>query len=122
MLLLRVEYEPGYYVAFIRRLTKIRRETPIHVDVVAKKRTIFVMSLDDHLSASLLYAAYLKAKDKGLRADLMYARYIDEDLLPEEVRKAGERWLSKKLSKDEIELLKSRSITEHIFTRWWRWQ
>jgi hypothetical protein len=118
MLLLRVEYNANYYKSLLHKLTKIKRSVPAHVDVFARGGTVFVMSLDDGLSAAFLYAAYLKAKKKGLNADLMYARYIDEGWLPEEVRKTGEKWLSRRLSGKNVKMLRSRSITEHIFARW----
>jgi hypothetical protein len=114
MLLLRVEYSGSYYSSLLSKLAKIRRRAPIHVDVFSRKGTVFVESLDDGFSASFLYAAYLKAKGRGLKADMLYARYIDENLLPEEVRKAGRKWLSEGLSEEEAELLKSHSITERV--------
>jgi hypothetical protein len=118
MLLLRVEYEVGYYKGLIMKLAKIKRKNPIHVDIFAGKDEVFVMSLDDGFSASFLYLAYLKAREKGLRASLMYAKYIDEGWLPEEVRKTGAKWLTRRLSEEEIKSLKNLSVTEHIFARW----
>jgi len=76
------------------------------------------MSLDDGFSASFVYMAYLKAKERGLDAKLLYARFIDESWLPEEVKKLGEKWVDKKISSKEIETLKKITITEHMLERW----
>jgi hypothetical protein len=48
----------------------------------------------------------------------MYARYIDESWLPEEVRRLGEKWARGKLSYEEVERLKEMTITEHVFMKW----
>jgi len=50
----------------------------------------------------------------------LYARFIDENMLPEEVRRLGEAWLRKKLSMKEVEALKKMMITEHVFDKWCR--
>jgi hypothetical protein len=121
MLLLKVEHDRRYYNKLLRKLTKIRRKIPIHVDIFLRKGTIFAESLDDGFSTSFLYVAYLKAKEKGLKADLLYARYVDESWLPEEVRRLSEKWMFRELSDEEIDILKKISITEHIFERWCRW-
>ncbi|MCC6055930.1 MAG: hypothetical protein LM583_04575, partial [Desulfurococcaceae archaeon] len=92
----------------------------IHVDVFAREDTIYVMGLDDGFSAMFVYMAYRKAKEKGLRANLMYAMYIDESWLPEEVRKIGEKWLYAKLGAKEVEALKKITITKHVLDRWCR--
>jgi hypothetical protein len=34
----------------------------------------------------------------------MYAKYIDEGWLPEEVRKTGAKWLTRRLSEEEIKV------------------
>jgi hypothetical protein len=118
MLQLKVEYEKSYYVDLINKLNKVKRKIPIHVDMFSRKGIIFITSLDDGLSASFLYSAHLKAKKKGLRSDLIYARYIKEDCIPEEIRRLGEKWLSGKPSNEDVQLFKSINITEYVFTRW----
>jgi hypothetical protein len=100
------------------KLSEVKKRNPIYVDVFARRGEVFIISLDDSISASFLYSAYLRAKEKGLKADLMYARHINEDWLPEEIRKAGKKLLYGILGEKEIELLRSCNITEYIFTRW----
>jgi hypothetical protein len=56
--------------------------------------------------------------ERGLEARLIYARYIDGEWLPDDVRKLGEKWIYGKLSRKEIEELRKKFITEHIFDRW----
>jgi hypothetical protein len=123
-LLLKVEYELKYYRDLKNKLARVKRRIPIYIDIFAEKGTIFVISLDDALSTTFLYSAYLNAKERGLKSSLLYARYIEEDWFPEEVRVIGRKWLNKKykgLSKKEINLLKKCNITEYVFARWCRW-
>lgn len=119
MLVLKVE-GPGsvIYKNTMRKLRKTRQRHPIHVDVIKRGGTIYIFSLDDGYSAAFIYQAYLKAKEKGLRASLLYARYIDEDWIPEEVREVGKMWLSKGLSAEDVKTLRGINITEHMFKRW----
>jgi hypothetical protein len=69
-------------------------------------------------SQRLLYIWHVSRLERGLEAKLIYARYIDGEWLPEDVRKLGEKWIYGKLSRKEIEELKKRFITDHIFDRW----
>jgi hypothetical protein len=48
----------------------------------------------------------------------MYARFINEGFLPEEVKELGRKWAHGKLSWEEIEKLKGMTITEHVFSKW----
>jgi len=118
MLILKVAYDAKYYNYLIKKLYKVKKKVPIHVDVFLRKGIISVVSLDDSISASVLYAAYLKAKERGLKASLLYARYIDEDWFPEEVRKLSEMWLYERLSMEKIDKLKNYSVTEYMLVRW----
>ena len=118
MLILKVSADPMYYKNTLLKLRRVLKNHPIHVDIIRRRETIYLMSLDDGFSVAFLYQAYLKAKEKGLEADLLYARYIDEDWLPEEVKELGRKWLSMKLSEKEIESLKNIHITEYIMGRW----
>ena len=113
-----VKYENVYYHNLIQKFSRVRKKTIIHVDIFIREGSIYVMSFDDGFSASFVYMAYLKAKEKGLDAKLLYARHIDESWLPEEVRKLGEKWMNKKISSKEIETLRKIFITEHIFDKW----
>ena len=118
MLIAKIEYHPVFYANLIQKLESVKKRTVIHVDVVARKRsTIYVIGLDDGFSAAFVYMAYYKAREKGLRAELMYARFIGEDVLPDEVRKVGETWLRKKLRREDVEKLKKMMITEYVFDK-----
>jgi hypothetical protein len=113
-----VEYENVFYHNLIQKLGRIEKKIPIHVNIITRDNTIYIVSLDDGFSASFVYMAYLKAKKRRLDAKLLYARFIDESWLPEEIRKLGEKWIYKKLGKREIETLRKIFITEHIFDKW----
>jgi len=118
MIILIVKYENVYYHNLIQKFSRVRKRTLLHVDIFVRENTIYIMSLDDGFSASFVYMAYLKAKERGLDAKLLYARFIDESWLPEEVKKLGEKWVDKKISSKEIETLKKITITEHMLERW----
>ncbi|PUA31705.1 MAG: hypothetical protein B7O98_08765 [Zestosphaera tikiterensis] len=119
MLILKVE-DPdlNLYRNTVTKLNKIKQKHPIHVDVLKRGDIVYLLSLDDGYSVTFVYQAYLKAKERGLQTSLMYARYIDEDWIPKEIRRAAERWLSKGLSSSEVETLKKLGITEHVLNRW----
>jgi hypothetical protein len=118
MLVAMTEYNRAYYSNLIYKLNRVREKMPIHVDVFAREGTIYVIGLDDGFSALFVYTAYLKAKGKGLNAKLLYARYIDESWLPEEVRKLGKAWLTRGLKNGEAETLRGLTITEYILNKW----
>jgi hypothetical protein len=118
MLIAMIEYNKLYYGSSLRKLNRVGKKVPIHVDMFAREGTVYVMGLDDGLSATFVYMAYLKAKERGLQASLMYARFIDESWLPEEVKKLGKKWLYQKLGVKEIEELKKVTITEYVFDKW----
>ena len=117
-MLLMFEYDRDLYNDLVSKLKRVRRRIPIHADVFRRKGEVYVIALDDGFSTAFLLSALLKAREKGLRASLMYARYIDESWLPEEVRRLGEKWARGKLSYEEVERLKEMTITEHVFGKW----
>jgi len=118
MLIAKIEYHPVFYANLVQKLEFVKRRTTIHVDIFKRKSAIYVVGLDDGFSATFVYMAYYKAREKGLEASLMYARFIDESALPEIVRKLGETWLRKKLRREDVEKLKKMMITEHVFDKW----
>jgi hypothetical protein len=121
VLLLKVEYEKSFYGYLLKEFNRIKKNIPMHIDIFTRKGTVFVISLDDGLSAAFIYMAYCKAREKKLKVSLLYARYIEEDFFPSEIIKIGKKWLNKRVSKREIKLLEKYNITEHVFTRWCRW-
>jgi len=116
MLILKISGD-HLYEKTLTKLCRIKRKHPIHVDVFKRGDAVYLFSLDDGYSVAFVYQVYLKAKERGLQASLMYARYIDEDWIPEEIRRAAEKWLSKDLSSREVEALKGLSITEYVLNR-----
>jgi hypothetical protein len=118
MLIAMIDYNESFYTNLIHKYERARKKAPIHVDIFARRGVIYVSGLDDGFSAAFVYMAYLKARESGLEAKLIYARYIDGEWLPEDVKKMGEKWIYGKLSRKEIEELKKRFITDHIFDRW----
>jgi hypothetical protein len=121
MLIAMIGYNESFYTNLIHKYERAREKAPIHVDISTRRGMIYVSGLDDGFSAAFVYMAYLKARERGLEAKLIYARYIDGDWLPEDVRKLGEKWIYKKLSRKEIEELRKKFITEHIFDKWCGW-
>jgi len=118
MIIAIIEYNYVYHHNLIQKLGRIKKKMPIHVDIIARENTIYIVSLDDGFSTSFVYMAYLKAKNRRLDAKLLYARHIDESWFPEEIKKLGEKWMNKKISLKEIETLKKITITEHMLDRW----
>jgi hypothetical protein len=118
MLLLRFEYGKELYDDLVSKVKRVSRRTPIHVDVFRRRVDVYVIALDDGFSCAFVYAAYLRAKEKGLKAFLAYVRSIDESFLPDDVKRLGEKWAHGKLSWEEIEKLKGMTITEHVFSKW----
>ena len=112
------EYDRNLYNDLVSKLKRVRRRTPIHADVFRRGGEVYVLALDDGFSTAFTYAAYLRAKEKGLKASLAYVRYINESFLLDDVKRLGEKWAHGKLSWEEIERLKSITITEHVFSRW----
>jgi hypothetical protein len=118
VLIAMIDYNESFYTNLIHKYERARKKAPIHVDIFARRGVIYVSGLDDGFSAAFVYMAYLKARERGLEAKLIYARYIDGEWLPEDVKKMGEKWMYRKLDRIEIEELKKRFITDHIFDRW----
>jgi hypothetical protein len=118
VLLLRFEYDRDLYNDLVSKLKRVSARVPIHVDVFRRNVDVYVLALDDGFSCAFLYAAYLRAKEKGLKPSLAYVRFIDEGFLPDDVKELGRKWAHGKLSWKEIEKLKGMSITEHVFSKW----
>jgi len=84
-------------------------------EVAYSDAAVYFMVPDEALSAAFIYGVYLKAKGKNLNVGAMYAVSIDlESVLPEDVKRVGSLWISRRLSKEEIKLLKNRFITPNV--------
>jgi hypothetical protein len=118
MLIAMIGYNESFYTNLIHKYERAKKRVSLYVDISTRRGMIYVIGLDDGFSAAFVYMAFLKAKEKGLEARLIYAMHIDGDWLPEDVRKLGEKWIYRKLGRKEIEELKKKFITEHIFDRW----
>ena len=118
MLIAMIDYNESFYTNLIHKYERAKKRASLYVDIFARRGVIYVSGLDDGFSAAFVYMAFLKARERGLEARLIYARYIDGEWLPEDVKKMGEKWMYRKLDRIEIEELKKRFITEHIFDRW----
>lgn len=119
MLILRALIDSGssYYAGMIKKLKEARGRGLLYVDVIKKKHTMYIIGFDDGFSAAFLYQAYLKAKKKGLKVSLFYAKWIEPNDLPEDVKRLGEKWVSEKLNEEEVTHLKNISITEYMLSR-----
>jgi hypothetical protein len=113
-----IDYNKTFYKKLINKYNRTKKRASLYVDISARRGVIYVSGLDDGFSAAFVYMAYLKARERGLEARLIYARYIDGEWLPDDVRKLGERWMYRKLGRKEIEELGKKFITDHIFDRW----
>jgi len=118
MIIAKIQVDNSYYSIIKQKLMQVSRKYPIHIDIIRRGDTIYLFSLDDGFSTAFLYRAYLKAKERGLQTSILYARYIDENWIPEEIRKAAEKLVSEKLNSKEVETLKRFSVTEHMLRRW----
>jgi len=84
-------------------------------DVAQSDTAVYFIIPDEALSAAFLYRVYLKAREKKLDAKAMYATGMDLDaVLPEDVKKVGIAWLSKRPSKKKIASLKNKFITPNL--------
>jgi len=84
-------------------------------EVAYSDTAVYFVVPDEALSDAFAYGVYLRAKEKGLNVDAMYAVSIDlESVLPEDVKRIGTLWISRRLSKEEIGMLKNRFITPSL--------
>jgi len=84
-------------------------------DIAYSDTAVYFMVPDEALSIAFVYGVYLKAREKNLNFDTMYATSIDlESMLPEDVKRVGASWISRRLSKEEIKLLKNKFITPNM--------
>lgn len=115
MLILRLPKE----TSFIRRVaSKYKRQVKRGLllgEIAYSDISMYLLMPEEALSSAFIYSVYLNARIKKISVNAMYATSIDiEKILPEEVKKVGRIWASKKLPKSEIKLLKNKLITSDI--------
>jgi len=113
---LMVEIERGDKVVEDVIRAKLRRNIRnVMVTTAIGENYIYLLSPDEALSVAMLYSIYLYARQRGLEAKMYYVTSVDPDkVLPEEVRRVGEAWTRRRLSKEEIAKLRSKFITRDL--------
>ena len=116
MLILRMSKENRSFVR--QKLSRFRKSVKqglIIGNIAYSDTATYFIVPDEALSAAFLYSIYLKAKEYGLRPEVMYAISIDPDkVFPDNVKRIGESWTYGGLSKNEIESLKNKWITPSL--------
>ena len=83
-------------------------------EVAVGERHVYIVVADEALSAAFVYGAYALARWRGVEAELFHAVSVNPEALPEEVRRVGEAWISRRLRKEEVERLKNKFITVSV--------
>lgn len=109
MFVLILEKKPSLAKNFAKKIK--RNSTRVSCEVLYGASHVAVTAPDNALSLALLYSLYTEARGYGLDAHLYYARDVNPDSLPEDVRRVGEAWTRRKLRKEEVAALKNRSVT-----------
>jgi len=110
------ELEEGFVYNVVHKYRRNVKQGLVLGDVAHSDTAVYFMVPDEALSAAFVYGIYLKVKEKkNLNFDAMYATSIDlESVLPGDVKRVGASWISRRLTKEEIKLLKNRFITPNI--------
>ena len=115
MIILRVPKEKSFINSIAMKYRRNIKQGLLLGDVAYSSTAVYFMVPDEALSAAFLYGTYLKAKEKGLGIESMYAIKVDLDaVLPEDVKSIGNVWISRRLSKEEVGVLKNRFITPNL--------
>jgi len=115
MLIVRIPKEGKLASNAVLKYRKNVKQGLLLGEVAYSNTAVYFMVPDEALSAAFIYGVYLRAKEKNLNVDAMYAVSTDiESILPEDVKRVGSSWISRRLSKEEINLLKNRFITPNI--------
>ena len=102
------------YVGIVEKLRRSARRHPVFVDVIKRGDTIYVLGLDDGLTLAFIYKLYLMAREGGFQTALARLKYIDDSWIPEEVKRAAEKWLRQGLSSEEAQALRRLDMLN-----WW---
>ncbi len=115
MLVLRIPKEKTFINNIALKYRRNVKQGLMLGDVAYSDTAVYFMVPDEALSVAFLYSVYLKARERGMRVEAMYATPIDLDkVLPEDVKRVGEVWVSRRLSKGEINSLKNRLVTPSL--------
>jgi len=115
MIIVRIPRESRFASYIVEKYRRSMEQGLVLGDIARSDTAVYFISPDEALSAAFLYSVYLKAKEKGLDAEAMYATRVDLDaVLPEDVKKVGIVWLSGRPSKNEIASLKNKFITPNL--------
>jgi len=116
VLIIHVPKEKKRFVkSLVEKYRRNAKQGLVLGEVVYSDTAVYFMVPEEALSAAFAYSVYLRAKEKSLNVEAMYAVSIDlESVLPEDVKRIGLVWTSRRLSKEEIKLLKNRFITPNI--------
>lgn len=115
MIILRLPKKKALVDSIMVKYRRNLRRGLLLGDIAHSNSATYLMVPDEALSAAFLYSVYFKAKEKGLKVEAMYATSIDLDkVLPENVKKVAKAWTSRRLSKEEVSMLKNRFITPNL--------
>lgn len=115
MIILRVPKDEVFTRSIITKYHRNLKRGLVLGDIAYSDTAFYLIVPDEALSTAFLYGVYLKARERGLDAEAMYATIVDLDaVLPEDVKKAGIAWSSRRLSKEEISSLKNKFITANL--------
>jgi len=115
MIIVRIPRESHFISRVVKEYRRNVEQGRVLGDIARSDTAVYLIFPDEALSAAFLYNIYLKAKKKGLNVEAMYATRVDLDaVLPEDVKKVGIAWLSRRPPKKEIESLKNKFITPNL--------
>ncbi len=115
MIIVRIPKEKAIVNAITMKYRRNMKQCFLLGDVAYSDTAVYFMVPDEALSVAFIYGVYLKAREKGIRVEAMYATSIDLDkTLPEDVKRVGDIWIRRRLSKEEVKLLKNKLITPNL--------
>ena len=107
------------FLDVVRRKVKrfsYRIGSPIAIYISEDK--IIIKAPEMGLDIALIYSIYLEARDKGLDPRIYYAVSVDPDeLIPEDIRKLGNNWRTRKLRIEEINKYKTKILTGELLDK-----
>ncbi|MEM1693588.1 MAG: hypothetical protein QXY26_10475 [Ignisphaera sp.] len=114
MIIIRIPKEKKA-TKIIGRVREFLKEGIVLGEIARGDIHVYLYVPDEALSVALAYKAYLEAKRNMLNVEALYSIPVDlTKILPLEVKRVGEKWCSRRLSKSDVTLLKNRFITPNI--------